>query len=100
MTIAICAEYDIMILQMNNPSKWFGKVAIMPAEGVKLSGDKRPDRGGNLWRISFLSAEGARREPNLSGKRTEECLWSIGICVMSVAGVGCAHFLYSSAGNS
>ena len=32
----------------------------------------------NLWRISEVSAEGARRQPNLSGKRTE---WQFHLCM-------------------
>ena len=52
---------------------------------MKLSGRLTVEE---LWRISFMSAEGARRKPNLSGKRTEENLLFLQASVgMSVAGV-------------
>jgi hypothetical protein len=66
---------------LHNPLKAVGKVAREPAEGVTLSGiqtDKTDHKGDSLSELpsgnsgeARKGAEGARRKPNLSGKRTE-----------------------------
>lgn len=54
-----------------NPSKQRGKAVDRPSEGAKLSGKRDRAAEGLSGEAHSLSAEGARRLPNLSGKRTE-----------------------------